>query len=72
MDCRDAGIIAWNGCMHHYGFDTAALPIHERAEIRKAVEASMKAGDPKEMCMAVAAIKLREIGPTVNGIKERA
>lgn len=72
VDKRDAGIIAWNGCMHHYGFDTSALPIHERAAIRKAVESAMKAGDSKEMCMTVAAIKLREIVTTVNGIKERA
>lgn len=70
MDKRDAGIIAWNGCMSHYGFDTAALPIHERAAIRKVVEAAMKSGDTKEMCMMVAAIKLREIVPTVNGILE--
>ena len=68
MDLRDAGILAWNGCMSHYGFDTAALQMHERAAVRKAVEAAMKAGDTKEMCMAVAALKLREIYPAVNGI----
>ena len=62
--------MAQAGCLAHYGYDISALAVHERTAVVNAVKASHKAGDSADMCKMVAAIKLREIYPQVNGILE--
>ena len=60
------------GCREHYGCDIMAFRLEDRAQIVNAVQVALNNGDSAEICKAVAAIKLREIYPHVNGIKERA
>ena len=69
---QQAWAIAFDGAMSHYGYDIAFLADHEQTALVNAVVAEHKAGGTVESCMMVAAIRLREIYPQVNGVKERA
>lgn len=62
--------LAFDGCDDHYQYDISFLPAHEQAAVIGAAHAAVLAGESNEVAKMVAAIKLREICPSVNGIME--